>query len=135
MAIKLFGATGWAGGGQSYIMGSSGSDVSQVYRFYMQFDFDAHSMTGYYSLGSDNHVGLASAQKILLGTVGIDVNLTAELLASAYGIGFLNAGGYTIIDDITMSAIPEPGTVSLVGIALSAVAFTLRGRRRRTVRN
>lgn len=135
MAIRLFGLAGWSGGGQDYIMGSSGSDVSQVYRFYMQLDFDAHSMTGYYSLGNGNYVGGASGQKILLGTVAIPAELTAEILASDYGIGFLNAGGYTVVDDIMMTPIPEPGTVSLVGIAPFAAAFSLRGRRRWAARN
>lgn len=126
MRVRLFsGITVWTNTDVVYQTGQqSPTELNQIYRFYMQLDFENHTMTGFYSLGNDYESGGASATKFLLGTVGIDPALTADEIAQNYGVGLMMSGGNALYDSLTVAAIPEPKTVLLLGLgALGALVL------------
>lgn len=110
--------------GIAYVAGGGGApNLNKIYQFFMTFDFDLHTMTGYYQ----DITGGGS--KTLLGTVGINESLTAATFATNYGVALYSSGGAPGFDNIQLDVVPEPSSMAL--LALAGGLLSLMGRRQR----
>lgn len=112
-SIYLLGKNGtWDTSVQYQVGGGGIPTLSYIYQFSMTFDFDAHTMTGYYSLNGGS--------KSLLGTVDINSSLTAAEFATNYGV-VAHGNVATGFDNFKIDVVPEPTILGLLALGGAAV--------------
>ncbi len=121
--------------GASVLVGASTQSADSDYYSYSYFDGETSGWSGntnysdYYYTTDDGYTG----------SFGVTIPLDATALAainSGYSLAFtINATGDFLVDSVTLNAevVPEPATLSLLGLGITAVGFSCRRRRRSAV--
>jgi hypothetical protein len=104
------------------------------------------SGTPFYSIGFSVYVGTSSSPGTLIGSKTeaagaspwsdtFSVSTSSKIQYVLYNVtgSFISNGAtyeYPYASEISVDAVPEPGTVSLIGAGLLALGFTLRSRKK-----
>jgi len=102
-----------------YLSGGGGApNLAQIYRFTMQFDWTNFEMSAFYE-----DVTVDPGNRIFLTTVPFDPSVlpSAAVTASDFGVYLQSTGGYFGVDDIVLTAVPEPGVAALMSLGLAGL--------------